>query len=185
VYIVTVESYLSSLVCTGSPPDTPLRIQPASSVHHADGGLPLAGRIADRTEPARLSSFGIAAICVGLPAIAATIGQNASLSLIAVELVLIGTGYGVFITPNSVAIMGSVETRQYGVASGMIGTMRTLGMVTSMSTIILIFSVFMGGQSVTRESLPQFVYSMRVAMLTFAGFSCLGVILSLGRGRRR
>jgi MFS family permease len=146
---------------------------------------PLVGRKADRTDPARLASLGIAMVCTGLVATAVTIGENASLLLISAELALMGIGYGTFITPNSTAIMGSVEAPQYGVASGMIGTMRTLGMVTSMTTIILIFSVLMGGQAVTKETVPGFMTSMRTAMLTFAGFSCFGAVLSLGRGRKR
>jgi hypothetical protein len=89
----------------------------------------------------------------------------------------------VFITPNTVAIMGSVKAPQYGMASGMIGTVRTLGMVVSMTTITLIFSLFMGGEPVKWETVPMFVTSMRVGLLAFAVFSCSGAILSMARGR--
>jgi len=145
---------------------------------------PLVGKITDRTTPVRLANLGIISICLGLISIAVTIGVGASLPLIALELALIGAGFGVFITPNTVAIMGSVEARQYGMASGMIGTARTLGMVISMTTITLIFSMFMAGQPVTKENVPLFVYSMQAGLLTFAAFSCSSVIASLARKRR-
>ena len=145
---------------------------------------PLAGKISDRTSPAMVANVGVAATCTGLLLIAFTVGTDAPLWLIAAELILIGTGFGVFITPNTVVIMGSVDQRQYGMASGMIGTVRTLGMVTSMTTITLVLSLFMGGQPVIRETVPLFISSMQTGLFTFAVFSCLGVIISLLRGRR-
>jgi hypothetical protein len=81
--------------------------------------------------------------------------------------------------------MGSVEPRHFGVASGMIGSMRTLGMVTSMTTVTLIFSLLMGGAPIAPDTLPDFLHSMRVGLVAFAVFSCLGMALSLGRGSRR
>ena len=143
---------------------------------------PLVGRITDRLAPVKLANFGIGAISIGLVLIALTIGTKASLPMIAVDLVLIGAGFGVFITPNTVAIMGSVGTQEYGMASGMIGTMRTLGMVTSMTTITLVFSLLMGTQPVTNETIPAFISSMQVGLCSFAVFSLLGVTLSLRRG---
>ena len=142
---------------------------------------PLAGSITDRKTPVRVANFGIAATCAGLISIAVTVGTDAPLAVVAVELVLIGTGFGAFITPNTVAILGSVDARQYGMASGMIGTVRTLGMVISMTTITLVFSLLMGGQPVTRETVPLFVSSMQTGLIAFAVFSCSGLVMSMKR----
>ena len=146
---------------------------------------PLVGRLTDRFEPGRLANIGIAIVCASLSLMATTIGPHAPLYWTVIGLFTIGIGFGVFITPNTVSIMGSVERHQFGVASGLIATMRTLGMVTSMTTITLIFSLLMGGQPVTLDSLPEFLTSMRLALVSFALFSCVGVILSLGRGRKQ
>jgi EmrB/QacA subfamily drug resistance transporter len=145
---------------------------------------PVAGRLADRIEPARLATAGMLASSAGLFLAAVTIGPATPLWLVGGELVLIGAGFGLFITPNSTAIMGSVSPRQFGVASGMIGSMRTLGMAVSMTTVTLVFSMLMGGAAITPATLPAFLASMRVGLAAFAVFSCLGVLLSLGRGRR-
>lgn len=146
---------------------------------------PLAGRLAERIEIARLATAGMLMSGIGLLLTALTLGPQTPLWLVALELMLIGAGFGIFITPNTTAIMDSVERRQYGVASGMIGAMRTLGMATSLTTITLVFSLFMGDQAVTDANLPRFLLSMKTALVAFSLFSCLGVILSFSRGRRR
>ena len=146
---------------------------------------PLAGRLADRIEIAKLATGGMLISAVGLLLAAITLGTQTPLWLVAMELMLIGAGFGIFITPNTTAIMDSVQRRQFGVASGMIGAMRTLGMATSLTTITLVFSLFMGEQAVTDASLSQFLLSMKIALVVFSFFSCLGVILSLSRGRKQ
>jgi len=145
---------------------------------------PVAGRLTDRIQPARLATTGMLASCVGLLLAAATLAPGTPLWLVGGELALIGAGFGIFITPNSTAIMGSVSPRQFGVASGMIGSMRTLGMAVSMTTVTLVFSMLMGGAAIMPSTLPAFLTSMRVGLSAFAVFYCLGVLLSLGRGRR-
>ncbi|MFZ5813564.1 MAG: MFS transporter [Thermodesulfobacteriota bacterium] len=142
------------------------------------------GRLASRFQPAGLATTGMLASSAGLLLAAATIGMDTPLWFLACQLVLIGTGFGIFITPNSTAIMGSVSRRQFGVASGMVGTMRTLGMAVSMTTVTLIFSMFMGDAGVSAATLPGFLTSMRVGLTAFAVFSCLGVVLSFFRGRK-
>ncbi len=146
---------------------------------------PLAGRLADRIEIGKLATAGMLISAAGLLLAAITLGPHTSLWLVAMELMLIGAGFGIFITPNSTAIMDSVERRQFGVASGMIGAMRTLGMATSLTTITLVFSLFMGDQAVTDTNLPRFILSMKTALVVFSFFACLGVILSFSRGTRR
>lgn len=144
---------------------------------------PIAGRLAERVDITRLATGGMLASSAGLLMAAFTAGTGVPLWIVVLELMLIGTGFGIFITPNTTAIMGSVERRQFGVASGMIGAMRTLGMAVSLTTISLIFSLVMGEHEIGRETLPAFLLSMKAGLVVYAVFSCLGVILSLGRGK--
>lgn len=146
---------------------------------------PVAGRLTDRMEPARLATAGMLVSSAGLLLASATLAPGTPLWLVAGELILIGAGFGIFITPNSTAIMGSVAPRQFGVASGMIGSMRTLGMAVSMTTVTLVFSVLLAGAAITPSTLPAFLASARAGLAVFAVFSCLGVLLSFGRGRMR
>ena len=146
---------------------------------------PISGRLADRIAISKLATSGMLISAAGLLLASITLSIATPLWLVGLELMLIGAGFGIFITPNSTAIMDSVPRRQFGVASGMIGAMRTLGMATSMTTITVVFSLFMGDQAVTDTNLDQFIASMRTALVLFSVFSCLGVILSLSRGTRK
>jgi EmrB/QacA subfamily drug resistance transporter len=145
---------------------------------------PVAGRLAERFDITKVATGGMLASSAGLLLAAFTAATGVPVWMVAGELMLIGTGFGIFITPNSTAIMGSVERKQFGVASGMIGAMRTLGMAVSLTTISLILSLFMGEHEISRATLPTFLLSVRTGLVVYAIFSCLGVILSIGRGRR-
>ncbi|MDK2956731.1 MAG: hypothetical protein PWQ57_2227 [Desulfovibrionales bacterium] len=156
-----------------------LIVQPAMQIIVA----PISGRLADKFRPGILATAGMLASFVGLMAAALTVGADTPLALLVSELAVIGVGFGVFISPNSTAIMGSVSRQQFGLASGMIATMRTLGMAVSMTTITLIISFMMGEATVTARTLPFFLHSMRLALAVSAVFSCVGVLLSLRRGK--
>jgi EmrB/QacA subfamily drug resistance transporter len=158
-----------------------LLLQPVMQVLAA----PVAGRLADRLDPAKLATVGMLVSSAGLLGTAASLGPGTPIWLLAILLAIIGAGFGIFISPNSTAIMSSVERRQYGLASGMVGTMRTLGMAVSMTSVTLIFSLLMADATITAETMPAFLGSARVGLTVFAVYSCLGVILSFFRGRRR
>jgi hypothetical protein len=69
------------------------------------------------------------------------------MSVIYLLLVLLGLGFALFSSPNVSLIMGSVEPRYLGIASGLNASMRTLGMMTSMMIITLIFAYLMHGSA--------------------------------------
>lgn len=143
---------------------------------------PLAGRLADRIPPERLANLGMGVSTAGLVLAAFFLGPDTPLWLVVAVLACIGLGVGIFITPNTVVILGGVEPRQYGMASGIVGTMRTLGLAVSMTTVTLVFSLLMGGQAVSPETVPGFLTSMQVCLAAFAAYSCVGLGASLGRG---
>lgn len=142
---------------------------------------PLGGRLADRYSPIRLSTLGMLVTFAGLASIALTTDAHTPMPLIAAELLVIGLGYTIFSAPNSLVIMNSVDRRRYGLASGMIGTTRTLGMLVSMTTITIVISLGMGTRPVTGASLPDFLTCMHVGMGCFAAFSLLGIMSSSRR----
>jgi hypothetical protein len=81
--------------------------------------------------------------------------------------------------------MSAVEKKQYGVASGTLGTMRLTGQMMSMAIALLVFAVYLGPVAITPEKYPLFLQSARTAFLIFAGLCFLGVFASLARGRIR
>jgi MFS family permease len=144
---------------------------------------PLCGRLADRFSAAGVATIGMGLCASGL-AIAAGITATTTISLIMVMLAILGLGFALFSSPNVSVIMGSVAPRYLGVASGLNSTMRTLGMMTSMTIITIIFSIFMAGHAVTPQTQAQFLLSMHAALLTFSVLCVLGIFFSMARIRK-
>lgn len=144
---------------------------------------PFVGRLTDSMDAGRLATIGMLMSALGLLLAAVTIAPGTPVWVISAELMLIGAGFGIFVTPNSTVIMGSVERRRFGLASGMVGAMRTLGMATSMTSVTFIFSLFMGDRVINSETMQAFLSSMRVGLTVCAVFACLGMLISIGRGR--
>ena len=144
---------------------------------------PLCGKLADRYPASQVATLGMGLCAVGL-GIAATLDAVSPLALIMAMLGLLGLGFALFSSPNTSVIMGSVAPRHLGVASGLSATMRTLGMMTSMTIITVIFSVLMAGEPVTAATQDAFLRSMTWALLTFCALCLLGILCSLGRIRK-
>jgi len=145
---------------------------------------PLAGRLSDRVEPRLLASSGMAISALGL-FMMAFIGGGTSLTFIGAGLFILGFGFALFSSPNTNAVMSSVERRSYGVASAMLGTMRLTGQMLSMGVATLVFSLYLGSARIAPENHAQFLAAMRTAGLFFAGLCVLGVFASHGRGKLR
>jgi MFS family permease len=101
-----------------------------------------------------------------------------------ITLIILGIGFGLFSSPNTNAIMSSVDKKFYGVASGMNGTMRLLGQMLSMGIAMMIFAIVIGPVEITPEYYPQFVLSLHYAFILFTAFCILGIFASLVRGNR-
>jgi EmrB/QacA subfamily drug resistance transporter len=141
---------------------------------------PLCGRLADRFAAAWVATAGMALCAVGL-GLASSLQASTPLATVTIMLVFLGTGFALFSSPNMSVIMGSVAPRHLGVASGLSASMRTLGMMSSMTVITVIFSMLMGGHAVTAQTQPAFLLSMRSALLVFCGLCAVGILLSMGR----
>lgn len=145
---------------------------------------PFAGRLSDRIEPRILASMGMALTVVGL-FLFTFLSNETPLTFIVASLVLLGLGFALFSSPNTNAVMGSVEKKFYGVASATISTMRLLGQMFSLGICMLIFALFIGRVQITAEHYPSFLRSTETAFLVFAVLCVGGVFASLARGKMR
>jgi MFS family permease len=87
---------------------------------------PAAGHLSDRIEPRILATAGMACTTAGL-GILMLLSPSTPLVVIIAGLAILGFGYGLFSSPNTNAIMSSVEVQHLGLASGMVSTMRAIG----------------------------------------------------------
>lgn len=143
---------------------------------------PFAGRLSDRIEPRIVASMGMALTAAGLFLLTFLHG-NTTLEFIIADLILLGLGFALFSSPNTNAVMSSVEKRFYGVASGTLGTMRLTGQMFSMGIAMLIFAIHIGHTQITPEYYPAFLMSTRSAFIFFGVLCSGGVLASLARGK--
>jgi len=144
---------------------------------------PWAGRLSDRIDPQIISSIGMAISVLGL-SLLAFISAETSLLYIILVLMLLGLGFALFSSPNSNSIMSSVEKKHLGIASASLGTTRMIGQMFSMGIAMMLFSHYIGQNSINTSNLPQLLKSMQAAFIIFAFLSFLGVFASLARGKR-
>lgn len=145
---------------------------------------PLAGRLSDRVEPRVVASSGMVLTTVVL-LLFVFLQESSTITSVVARLIVLGLGFALFSSPNTNAIMGAVERKQYGLASGAVGTMRILGMMFSMSVVTVIFSILIGRVQITVEQHVAFMGSLKSAFAFFAVLCFGGIFASLVRGRLR
>jgi len=102
---------------------------------------PLAGRLSDRFDSARMSALGLGVFAVGL-ALLAWLPADASDWGIAWRMVICGVGFGFFQTPNNRIIMMGAPRERSGAASGLMTIARTVGMTLGAAVVALLFDLY-------------------------------------------
>jgi len=143
---------------------------------------PFAGRLSDRVEPRIVASVGMTLTTLGLTLLS-FLGTDTSRAFIVGVLIVLGTGFAFFSSPNTNAIMSSVERRHYGIASGSVGTMRLVGQLLSMGIATIVVTVIVGRVQITPEYHPAFVRAVSHSFQIFALLCLTGIFASLARGR--
>jgi len=145
---------------------------------------PLAGRLSDRVEPRLISSAGMTLTVMGL-FLFSLVGTTTGIIYIISTLVMLGFGFALFSSPNMNAIMGSVDKKFFGIASGTVATMRLLGQMTSMAIAMVIFAVFIGREQITPSNYELFLKSVKISFVVFTFLCVIGIFFSLTRGELR
>lgn len=139
---------------------------------------PVTGKMSDRLSPFMLSSVGTALCGVGCGMLL-FLGNEAEDILIAAALTVTGIGSAMFSSPNTNAVMACVGEADYGEASSVLATMRSLGNTLSMAAVTAAVAAFAADTQLTEAS-PEAL--MKVMRISFSLFSCscaAGVFLSL------
>lgn len=155
-----------------------LLVQPAVQAAFS----PFAGRLSDRVQPRRVASAGMTLTAAGL-SLLMFVHSETSLLFITVSLLILGFGLALFSSPNTNAVMSSVEKRFYGVASGILGTMRLTGQMFSMGIAMLVFAVYIGEVRITPEYYQLFLESARTVFVILTALCIIGIFASLARGK--
>ncbi len=145
---------------------------------------PFAGRLSDKIEPRVVASIGMGFTAAGL-LLFTFIDRDTHIGLIIAGLMLLGFGFALFSSPNTNAVMSSIEKRFYGVGSSTLGTMRLIGQMLSMGIAMVVFALSIGGVRITPEYYPQFLTSMKTAFVILSALCFCGIFASLARGKVR
>jgi MFS family permease len=141
---------------------------------------PMAGKLSDRKNPGVIASAGMGINAVGL-ILLCFINVSTPFYLIVCLLILMGIGFAFFSSPNSNAIMSSVEKRHLGIASGVVGTMRMIGQMTSMGIAMMLISLYIGKQTINPATHKGLLAAMKTGFIIFSSLSFFGVFASLAR----
>jgi EmrB/QacA subfamily drug resistance transporter len=144
---------------------------------------PVFGRLADRVSPAGLATAGMAVCALSL-GLASGFHAGTSMRVVMGMLALMGVGFSLFSSPNTTTVMGSVPPKSYGIASSFLATMRTMGMLCSMTIITMVFNQIMGDRAVSPETQSSFLASMHRCMIVFCLLCAAGVFCSMVRVKR-
>jgi hypothetical protein len=110
------------------------------------------------------------------------LGADSAVLYAVLCLVILGFGYALFSSPNTNAVMSSVDRQFYGVANATLGTMRQMGMTFSMGIVMMSMSLLLGKSGITPDNSGQFLASMRISLGIFALMCFGGIFASLARG---
>ncbi len=153
---------------------------------------PLAGRLADRLSARLLSSVGMLITAGGLFGMT-SIGVQTPYWEIAFWMIVVGAGSGIFNSPNTRAIMGSVAPEKRGVASGtrtlvvnvgaVLSIAFAIAIVTSAMSVSAMVEIFSGvSQGLSASAAAPFISGLHAALLVMAVASLVGFFFSVLRG---
>jgi MFS family permease len=143
---------------------------------------PLAGKLSDKYNPGTIASAGMGLTAIGLIMLCFVTAAS-PVYLIVLLLIIMGIGFGLFSSPNSNAIMSSVEKKHLGVASGVVGTMRMAGQMLSMGIAMMLLSVYVGDAEITQAAYPGLIAGMRTGFVIFSLLCVVGIFASLARNK--
>ena len=152
---------------------------------------PLAGIWADRRGSRMLAALGML-ISAGALAGMTTLGQDSPYWQSTLWLGLVGIGSGMFNSPNTAAMMGTVRANRRGVAAGVRTMLQNTGAVISIAFVLAIvtaavpkdvlFKIFSGlASGLSSSELAPFIHNMHTALWVLAITSLIGAGVSLLR----
>jgi EmrB/QacA subfamily drug resistance transporter len=153
---------------------------------------PLSGAASDRFGPRILASAGMAIMALGLLSLT-QLPVDFALPDLVWRLVLLGVGQGMFMSPNSSAVLGSVPRPRIGTASGTLAQMRVngqaLGIALSGAIVATRLPVHLaelgGGAPTAAVRSAALAEAIHDAFVVAALVCCLGIVTSLVRGSSR
>ncbi len=137
------------------------------------------GWLSDRLGSRGLAFAGMLVMAFGLFGLSG-LDQAGSQAAVVAWLAVVGLGTGIFISPNSSALMGAAPRHQQGTAGSVLAESRILGMLIGVAVSTAVFQAS-GGQTGTAWR-PADFEGFRLAELSAAGVALFGALAASLRG---
>lgn len=148
---------------------------------------PISGRLSDRAGSRILAPVGLAISALGLIGLS-TVSPATPYWLLATFMVLMGGGSGFFVSPNTNAIMSSVEPHTRGAAAGILSMLNNTGQMLSIAIVFplalanvpqaAMMRVFIYGGGMDASALNAFLHGLHLAFLVSFGLSVTAMIVA-------
>jgi EmrB/QacA subfamily drug resistance transporter len=156
---------------------------------------PLAGIWADRRGSRGMAVAGMLVTGAGL-ALMTTLERNTTYLASGLFMLIVGLGSGMFNSPNTAAMMGTVAASRRGIAAAARVLVQNTGAVISIAFVLavvtaavpknVLFKVFSGlANHISTSQLNPFIANMHTAMWCLAGISVLGAFVAAARPRHQ
>jgi len=155
---------------------------------------PLSGYLSDKYGPRVFTTTGLSISTTGLIGLA-FIPADVSYTVLALLMILVGAGGGMFVAPNISSIMSSAPVTRRGVASGMSATLVTTGALLSLSISFAVLATsipfkvlqaIFAGLSLPSGATPSvdlFIGPMHTIFWIMAIMSLVAIVPSALRGK--
>src|ERR1700756_2938363 len=155
---------------------------------------PVAGMWADRRGSRTLAVLGMVVTAAGL-ALMTTLQRDTGYVWPGLYMFIVGIGSGMFNSPNTAAMMGTVAPHRRGIAAGARVLVQNTGAVISIAFVLavvtssvpknVLFSVFSGlANHISTARLDPFISNMPTALWCLAAISFLGPFVAPARPSR-
>ncbi len=137
------------------------------------------GSLSDKIGSRLPATLGMGVLAVGL-FLLSWIGPTTSVYQIAGTLLITGVGIGLFTSPNNSAVLGAVPQERRGVASGVLATARTLGMLLGIGVAGAVFTTTLA-LSGSGDDPTQILHAAGVGLLVASVIAVAGMFTSATR----
>ena len=128
---------------------------------------PYSGSLSDRIGTRLLTTSGMVVTALGFSMLF-ILKQNTSLIYIISALLLMGVGGGMFSSPNTSTIMGSVPKNRLGNAGGMASLVRNIGMIVGVAWSGALFHALAGSDEqfyAAESTIPALLAVMKISVI--------------------
>ncbi|HEX9013320.1 MAG TPA: MFS transporter [Anaerolineaceae bacterium] len=144
---------------------------------------PISGTLSDKIGSRLLSTAGMGLMAVGIFLLSRA-DQASPTGYILLSLAICGLGTGIFISPNTNALMGAAPRNRQGIASGILATARNSGMVLGVGLAGAIFTTIMSARVTAGTAASNALYhAVGVTLTVSALIAVTGIFISANRGQ--